>query len=183
MSERNKKKSKNGWGGGPLWDRLLLLLYFSALILFSCLSSGVLLCFHFTSTVVKPAKASCSNTRQFNLRWLWMPCRNQKTNTYSLSWRMNKVFSYQECIFVWVCAGEPVRGGASAEAEGGVVRSDPWPQPACWSRLRITARPQEAASPAGEPGQRESARNHDAHRQNTATATGAYYVHTYTHIQ
>lgn len=91
-------------------------------------------------------------------------------NTDSLSWRMN-------WMFVWVFAGEPVRGGPSAEAEGGVVRPDPWPQPACWSRIWFVTRPQETTSPTGESGQREITRNHYTHCQNTAAATGALESH------
>lgn len=94
--------------------------------------------------------------------------RGQTPNPWAGGW--TKPF---HIIFVWVCAGEPGGGGPSAEAEGGAVRSDPRPQPAGRSRLRFATWPQEAASPPGGSGQRESAGSQHAHRQNTAAATGA----------
>lgn len=133
-----------------------------------CPCSYVLLCFSFTSNMAKPAKVSLNKIRLFNLRWLQTCCINggpAQTGGWTIF--------FEQYITVWVCAGEPVGGGPSAEAERGVVRSDPWPQPACWSCLRITTGPQETASPPGESGQRASTRNHHAHCQNTAAATGA----------
>lgn len=121
--------------------------------------------------VSEPAKISFSKIRLFNLLRLQRCCWNQRVKTEFLNWRMNWNILIP-LIHVWVCAGEPVRGGSSAEAERGTVRSDPWPQPTCWSHLGLTARPQETASSPGESGQRESGGNHQAHCQNTAAATG-----------
>lgn len=70
-------------------------------------------------------------------------------------------------------AGQPVRGGTSAEAEGGAVRSDPGPQSACPSRLRVAPRPEEAAPSPGEPGGREGPGRRCALCQNPAAAAGA----------
>lgn len=52
------------------------------------------------------------------------------------------------------------------------MRSDPRPQPACGSRLGITARTQKAAPPPGGPGWREVTGGHGTHRQNPAAAAG-----------
>ena len=98
----------------------LLFFLLKLLILFAFVSvfAYLLLQLHLHSIV---AKLFLSQINVLNLcKWLCL----LQINTDSLSWRMNR-------MFVWVFAGGPVRGGASAEAEGGVVRPDPRPQPAC----------------------------------------------------
>lgn len=69
-------------------------------------------------------------------------------------------------------AGEPGRGEPSAEAEGGVVRSDPRPQPAAPPRHGFAAGPEEAAPPPGEPGRRADGGNGQTGRSDPAAAAG-----------
>lgn len=73
----------------------------------------------------KPDKVSLSEIKLFNPRRLPTRRCNQRTQTESLSLEDEPSVLRHIRVGVCVCAGEPVRGGPSAEAEGGVVRSDP----------------------------------------------------------